>query len=96
MFGPKLPPSMPPPSRPPGQFAKRETQSSHDSSHVRLNDSFDATAGSSTSSACFPPPEKVLRKKSKEKKSKNKKQHKHKKEKVKTAAGIPSVRLDCV
>lgn len=42
------------------------------------------TAGSSTSSVCFPPPEKIISKKSKEKKSKSKKQHKHKKEKVKT------------
>ncbi|XP_056879538.1 G patch domain-containing protein 1 isoform X2 [Takifugu flavidus] len=37
--------------------------------------------GSRTSSVCFPPPEKMLRKK--EKKSKSKKQHKHKKEKKK-------------
>lgn len=96
VFGPRLPPTRPPPSSQTGQCGRRKHN--HDMTpHTRVSTVLlMLTAGSSTSSVCFPPPEKVLKKKSKEKKSKSKKQHKHKKEKVKTVARGSSAWCFCV
>lgn len=96
VFGPRLPPTLPPPSSQTGQFVKRNHGHSM-TPHTRvLVILLMLTAGSSASSACFLPPEKMLRKKSKEKKTKSKKQHKHKKEKVKSVARVSSAWLFCI